>query len=141
MTKKERAQDLVTFLKQTGVQSIATGTNPHIDSEEIVINFANLPNSNVENTQFNYTILDDGFIVFIGPLYKCNNENLNVALRIVNRMNQQPFGKFYIDDNGCVCMKQMDNYIDNSQQLAGEFIRLYQNVIRGDLINLLKNNL
>ncbi len=141
MTKKERAEGLISTLKELGVQNIATGTHPKTGGEEIVINFGRLPNSNVDNTQFNYSILDDCFIIFIGPLYKCQGNNLGKALYVVNQINQQPLGKFYIDDNGYINMKQMDFYINNSQQLAGEFVKYFQQVLTGDFIKYFKDNL
>ena len=141
MTKENRAEELINTLKGFGVKDIATGTNPQTGGEEIVINFGRLPNSNVENTQFNFSILDDAFVVFIGPIYRCNSNNLGKALYVVNQINQQPLGKFYIDDNGYINMKNVDFFIDNSQQLAGEFIKYFQNVLSEDFLKILKDNL
>ncbi len=141
MTKKERSENLVKTLTELSVKDIATGTHPQTGGEEIVINFGRLPYSNVENTQFNYSILDEGFVIFIGPLYQCKNENYVKALYVVNQLNQQPLGKFYIDDYGHINMKQMDYYIDNSQQLAGEFVKYFQNVLSNDFIKNIKDQL
>lgn len=141
MTKKERAENLVSTLRELGVQNIATGTNPNTGGEEIVINFGKLSNSNVDNTQFNFSILDDCFIIYIGPIYRCQGDNLGKALYIVNKVNQRPLGKFYIDEYGYINMKQKEMYIDNSQQLAGEFIKYFQNVLSNEFVEIFKDNL
>ena len=141
MTKKEKSNELVNSLKELGVQNIATGTHPQTGGEEIVIPFGRLPNSNVDNTQFNFSILDDFFVIFIGPLYKCDNNSLGKGLYIVNQINQRPLGKFYIDDEGFVCMKTTEFLIDNSQQLLGEFIKYFKNVLNEEFINHFKDNI
>ena len=141
MTKKERVEDLIKSLEEFGVRNISTESAPQINAEEVSIPFGAIPGLNNDQLKLNYTIMDEAFIVFLGPLYKCDSEHIYPTLLEVNRLNQNQQEKFYMDDYGNVLLSVKDYYINNSMQLAGEFVHLFQKYINEDFVTSLRNRI
>lgn len=140
LTKKEKATELVNDLRKLGVTRIATGTHPN-GVEEVVTSFGNLSFNNVDDTQLNFTITDSGFVLFLGPLYKCNDDNFGTALVVVNVLNQDAKNEtFFIDENRCINMKSGEYFIED-HQMRSAFISRFSEFMNEDFFKIFKNHL
>lgn len=133
MANVQQINDLKDFLTKYNLK-YAFGNQPNTSTQCIVVQLGNGGFSNTD-IQLNFMITDVGFVAFMGPLCKINENKLAVEVFNCNRLNQEAtlYEKFYIDEDDCLCMKAVQDFVMNNQ-MSNAFLDYYNKYFNKEFV-------
>lgn len=118
MANVQQINDFKDFLAKNNIK-YASGYQEGTEIYCIIIHLGNGGFSNTD-IQLNFTVSDVGFVTFLGPLCKIDENKFVVELYNCNRLNQDDtlYEKFYIDEDDCLCMKAPQDFVMKNQMAS-----------------------